>query len=227
MQCSSCLTSKDPNCVVAEATNKVWCPTWTVANEGVLNLCDRHAEIFKTAKKGQFFYGDDASEQFIKVEAFTLKNDFKFETLKLEIVHNGYHIAGSMSGISSLISVLNGFVYIITCNFLITKLGKLEVVQQEMPKLFPEEGHRMIYVRVGDQDDYNGFVDLHGAIDYLQTKKVYKLKKTSRFSYDSDEFKRNNYISLYWGQNNPHSLNDHEPICDLTEDEVRQLNDRL
>jgi hypothetical protein len=93
-----------------------------------------------------------------------------------------------------------------------------------MPKLFPEEGHRMIYVRAGDQDDYNQFVDLHGAIDYLQSMKVNKLQKTSRFSYHSDEFTGNNYISLYWGANR---IDAHEPICDLTADEVIHINDRL
>jgi hypothetical protein len=229
MQCSSCLQRKRLENSVKEATTKVWCPTWSSGNEGVLNLCDEHSAIFKNAKSGQFFFDDEATEQFIKVEAFITKREIKFESLKAEILRDGYHIAGDTGGISSLITVFKGFVYVITCNFLITKLGKLEVVQKEMPKLFPEEGHRMIYVRAGDGDDYNGFVDLHGAIEYLQelNVKVDRVTKTGRFSYEAAKYKRTNHISLYWGRNNPNQPDVHEPICELTEDEVKHINERL
>ena len=87
----------------------------------------------------------------------------------------------------------------------------------------------MIYVRAGDGDDYNGFVDLHGAIEFLQelNVKVDRVTKTGRFSYESTEYKRTNHISLYWGRNNPNQPNVHKPICELTEDEVKHINERL
>lgn len=67
---------------------RVWCPTWTTAQDGPVSYCEKHIGTFKeeenpNAADGQFFFDDDAYDAWKSVQSFFKVNDVRIEgTLK-------------------------------------------------------------------------------------------------------------------------------------------------
>ena len=50
------------------ATTALWCPTWISAENGPMQLCDRHADHFRKSE-GEWHWGADAYDAFNKAKA--------------------------------------------------------------------------------------------------------------------------------------------------------------
>jgi hypothetical protein len=76
-----------------------------------------------------------------------------------------------------------------------------------------------IWVRAGDGDNYNGFDGIHETADYLaEMGATDPLERCNEYGVTSPEFRGNNYISLFWGDD------DAQPIRSLTTDERTEVN---
>ena len=78
-----------------------------------------------------------------------------------------------------------------------------------------------IWIRVGDADDYNSFDGYDEVAQHLATFEVKKInvKRYGQYGAKAENFKGNNYISLFWGDNN-----EPDPIKNLTDNERKQIN---
>ena len=79
----------------------------------------------------------------------------------------------------------------------------------------------MLWVRLGDGDNYNPFDDLSDVAAYLSENGVEQVERHTRYGVRSAAFKGNNYISLYWGDNHA------QPSRDVTAGEIAELNSEL
>jgi hypothetical protein len=76
-----------------------------------------------------------------------------------------------------------------------------------------------LWVRAGDGDNYNGLDGLHEVADYLaETGATGPLDWCNKYGVTSPEYQGNNYISLYWGDD------DAQPIRPLTVAEHNEVN---
>jgi hypothetical protein len=76
-----------------------------------------------------------------------------------------------------------------------------------------------IWVRAGDGDDYHGFDGFHEAAEYLAEMGAgAPLVGCNRYGVTSPEYRGNNYISLFCGDDEA------QPIRPLTTDEHTELN---
>ncbi len=76
-----------------------------------------------------------------------------------------------------------------------------------------------IWVRAGDSDNYNEFDGLQEVTDYLgEMGATGPLEWCNEYGVTGPEFRGDNYISLFWGDN------DAQPIRSLTTDEHNEVN---
>ena len=76
-----------------------------------------------------------------------------------------------------------------------------------------------LWVRAGDGDNYNGFDGLHEVADYLaEMGATGPLERCNKYGVSNPEYRGNNYISLYWGDE------DAQPIRSLTVAEHNEVN---
>jgi hypothetical protein len=76
-----------------------------------------------------------------------------------------------------------------------------------------------LWVRAGDGDNYNGFDGLQEVADYLGAMGATSpLEWCNKYGVASPEFRGNNYISLFWGDD------DAQPIRSLTTTEHHKIN---
>ncbi len=76
-----------------------------------------------------------------------------------------------------------------------------------------------IWVRAGDGDNYNDFDGVHEVADYLaEMSATDPLERCNEYGVTSPEYQGNNYISLFWGDD------DAQPIRSLTIEEHTEVN---
>ena len=76
-----------------------------------------------------------------------------------------------------------------------------------------------ILVRVGDGDNYNFMAGVHEVADYLaEMGATDPLERCNKYGVATIEFRGNNYISLFWGDE------DAQPIRSLTIAEHNEVN---
>lgn len=80
-----------------------------------------------------------------------------------------------------------------------------------------------VWMRIGDGGDYEAFDDLQDASECLaELMPEGKLSRCCQYGFtDGVEFTGQNYISLYWGDD------DAEPVRDLTDKEIKDFNRTL
>jgi len=59
--------------------------------------------------------------------------------------------------------------------------------------------NNVIWMRVGDADDYHGFDHLDEVADELAVYSVLNIERYCRYGVSAPGFDGHNYISLYWG----------------------------
>lgn len=85
----------------------------------------------------------------------------------------------------------------------------------------------VIWMRVGDEDDYHEFDTLEDAAQYLAD--CYRLERIDRYKkygVCAEGFVGNNYISLYWGLPDPGD-GSAEATRELTDEEIEEINESL
>ena len=76
-----------------------------------------------------------------------------------------------------------------------------------------------LWVRAGDSDNYNGFDGLHEVADYLaEMGTTTPLVRCNEYGVTSAEFRGNNYVSLFWGDDAT------QPVRSLTNAEHNEVN---
>ena len=76
-----------------------------------------------------------------------------------------------------------------------------------------------LWVRAGDGDNYNAFDGFQDVADYLgEMGATSPLEWCNEYGVSSPEFRGNNYISLFWGDD------DAQPIRQLTTAERNEVN---
>ena len=76
-----------------------------------------------------------------------------------------------------------------------------------------------LWVRAGDSDNYNDFDGLQEVADYLaEMGATGPLELCNEYGVSSPEYRGNNYISLFWGDDEA------QPIRSLTIDEHNEVN---
>lgn len=112
-----------------EGTQTIWCPTWVSSDQGPLNFCDEHSQIFINSSKGAFFFGEDATKEFDSVVKFIKRNDPRYESVK-GMLMNGLHVSGGLGGMFSPgVFVVDGECWLLTFELAI-HLGKYDDVGQ-------------------------------------------------------------------------------------------------
>lgn len=80
---------------------------------------------------------------------------------------------------------------------------------------------QLVWVRLGDADTYNRFDDLAEAADYMALFGVKHVWRCQRFGVEAKGLTGQNYISLYFGDEEA------QPIGDLSSNDVRLVNECL
>ena len=76
-----------------------------------------------------------------------------------------------------------------------------------------------LWVRAGDGDNYNAFDGFQEVADYLsEMGATVPLERCNEYGVTSPEFRGQNYISLFWGDD------DAQPIRSLTIDEQNEIS---
>lgn len=82
----------------------------------------------------------------------------------------------------------------------------------------------LVWLRVGDTDDYHKFDSICEAAEHLEgfgIKKVWRSQFCPNFGLDAEGYTSYNYISAYWGKD------DGDALLNLTNDDIQELNDNL
>ncbi len=86
----------------------------------------------------------------------------------------------------------------------------------------------ILYVRVGNRDGLNDFVDLRGAIQHLQEKQVTKpLQRYAVTGLNSKLYFDANCVVIYWGTPRDKKWKTHSRTRCLSTQELQEIEDSL
>lgn len=79
----------------------------------------------------------------------------------------------------------------------------------------------MLWIRLGDGDDYHAFDDLSEAAEHLSEFGVRFIERRDVYGVTAEGFRGHNYISLFWGNA------DAQPTRGVSADELNEINAQL
>jgi hypothetical protein len=132
MKCDNCRGNGKAPGKEAEATLRLWCPTWVGCEKGPRNLCAECAKNFqpehnRNAEGGSWHWGEQADAAFTSVVAFFPNTDPRYVNAK-GMAENGTKVGDRTY-------VVDGEVWLIAAMTAV-HLGKWPDVRDTFPKLF-------------------------------------------------------------------------------------------
>ena len=121
---------------------RLWCPTWTSAENGPLNLCVDCARVFQPENnpnnngKGSFHWGNEADTAFHRCEIITRKTDrVRYENTK-GMIERGQYVCGKLAILlGKYVAIIDNEAWLLTYNTAVN-LGQHTTAKDVFPKIF-------------------------------------------------------------------------------------------